>query len=228
MIDYFYQLDYNDRPHSPVAVQSSIDEGLQKVPPEPVSEPSSPVANTIGFYEELSVPPAAPAEETSDDLTVRKNSIRERKKKKRHAIGSSKSIAYDEKPATNGIITPSLFEETELVINARMYALADKFGIEDLKKLAREKFASVAVRDWNKRWFAYAVQIVYESTPKSDSGLRDVVVETINQHRDLMKDSEIENMVEELDGLAVSLLKVICSSNPPVTLWSLQTGLSRN
>jgi hypothetical protein len=63
------------------------------------------------------------------------------------------------------------------------------------------------------------VQIVYESTPKSDSGLRDIVVETINQHRDLMKDSEIENMLEELNGLAVSLLKVVCSSNPPVGLW---------
>jgi hypothetical protein len=43
---------------------------------------------------------------------------------------------------------------------------------------------------------ADAVQIVYESTPKSNSGLRDVVVDTINQHRDLMKDSEMENMLE--------------------------------
>jgi hypothetical protein len=31
-----------------------------------------------------------------------------------------------------------------------MYALADKYGIEDLKELAREKFARVATRDWNK------------------------------------------------------------------------------
>lgn len=65
----------------------------------------------------------------------------------------------------------------------------------------------------------HAVQIVYESTPKSDSGLRDVVVKTINQHRDLMKDSEMENMLEELNGLAVGLLKVVCSSNPPVDPW---------
>jgi hypothetical protein len=59
----------------------------------------------------------------------------------------------------------------------------------------------------------------YESTPKSDSGLRDIVIEIINQHRDLMKDSEIKNMLEELNGLTVSLLKVVCSSNPPVGLW---------
>jgi hypothetical protein len=62
--------------------------------------------------------------------------------------------------------------------------------------------------------FIHAVQIMYESTPKGDNGLRDVVVETINQHRDLMKDSEIENMLEELNGLAVGLLKVVCSSKP--------------
>lgn len=181
MIDYFYQLDYDDRPQSPVAAENGIDEeGPQEVPPEPSPELSSPVADAIGFYEELSVPPAAPAEE--------------------------------------GTVTPPL-EETELITNARMYALADKFGIEDLKELAREKFARVATRDWNKGEFVHAVQIVYESTPKSDSGLRDVVVKTINQHRDLMKDSEMENMLEELNGLAVGLLKVVCSSNPPVDPW---------
>jgi hypothetical protein len=42
--------------------------------------------------------------------------------------------------------------------------------------------------------FIRAVQIMYESTPKGGNGLRDVVVETINQRRDLMKDSEIENI----------------------------------
>jgi hypothetical protein len=217
MINHFYQLDYDDRPQSHVAVENGIDEeGPQEVSQESVPEPSSPDA--IGFYEELSTPPAAPAEEASDDLAVQKNYARG-KKKKRHAAASSKFIAYDEEPATNSIITPSSFEETELSTNARMYALADKYGIEDLKELAREKFATVATRDWNKGGFAHAVQIVYESTPKSDSGLRDVVVETINQHRDLMKDSEIENMLEELNGLAVGVLKVVCSSNPPVDSW---------
>ena len=166
----------------------------------------------------LSTPPAAPAEEASDDLAVRKNLVKGIKKK-RHAAASSKSVAYDEELATNGTIAPSSFEETELSTNARMYALADKYGIEDLKELAREKFARVATRDWNKGGFAHAVQIVYESTPKSGSSLRDVIVATINQHRDLMKDSEIENMLEELNGLAVGLLKVVCSSNPPVDSW---------
>jgi hypothetical protein len=144
MIDYFYQLDYDDRPQSPVAVENDIDEeGPQEVSPEPVS--SEPVPEP-SFYE---VPLDAPAEEASDDLAVRKNCARERKKK-RHAARSSKSIVYDEEPVTNSTVALSPFEETELITNARMYALADKFGIEDLKELAREKFARVATRDWNK------------------------------------------------------------------------------
>jgi hypothetical protein len=81
MIDYFYQLDYDDRPQSPVAAENGIDEGPQEVPPEPVPEPSSPVADTIGFYEELSAPPAALAEEASNDLAVRKNYTRGKKRK---------------------------------------------------------------------------------------------------------------------------------------------------
>lgn len=129
MIDYFYQLDYDDRPQSPVAAENGIDEeGPQEVPPEPSPEPSSPVADAIGFYEELSVPPAAPAEE--------------------------------------GTVTPPL-EETELITNARMYALADKFGIEDLKELAREKFARVATRDWNKGSLCTRCKLCTSRHPKA-------------------------------------------------------------
>jgi hypothetical protein len=82
MIDYFYQLDYDDRPQSPVAVENGIDEGPQEVPLESVAEPSSPVADAIGFYEELSTPPAAPAEEASGDPAVRKKSRKRKKKRK--------------------------------------------------------------------------------------------------------------------------------------------------
>ena len=91
MIDYFYQLDYDDRPQSPVAAENGIDEeGPQEVPPEPSPEPppepspepSSPVADAIGFYEELSTPPAAPAEEASGDPAVRKNRASGKKREK--------------------------------------------------------------------------------------------------------------------------------------------------
>jgi hypothetical protein len=64
----------------------------------------------------------------------------------------------------------------------------------------------------------YVMQIMYESTPKSDSGLRDIVIKIINQHRDPIKDNKIKNILKELNGLIVSLLKVVCSSNPPVGL----------
>jgi len=224
MIDYFYRLDYDDRPQSPVAVENGInEEGPQQGPAESVPEPPSPVANTIGFYEELSspelLPPAAPAEEASDDLAVPKK-LRKKGKKKRHSAGSSKSIVYDEEPPTNGTVAPPLFEGTELSTNALMYALADKYGVEDLKDLAQEKFARAAAQDWNTAEFAHAVQIVYESTPESDSGLRDVVIETINQHRDLTKDSKIEDLLEEFNGLTVGLLKAAYSCDQPVGPWA--------
>jgi hypothetical protein len=186
MTDYFYQLDYDDRPQSLIAVENGIDEeGPQEVPPESVAEPSSPVADAIGFYEELSTPPAAPAEDASGDLAVRENRA-SGKKRKRYAAESSKSIAYDEEPATNSTVAPSSFEETELSTNARMYALADKYGIDDLKELAREKFARVATRDWNKECLRTRCKLCTSQHPKSDSGLRGVIVETINQHRDVM------------------------------------------
>jgi hypothetical protein len=63
-------------------MENGIDkERPQEVPPESVAKPSLPIADAIGFYEELSTPPAAPAEEAFDDLAVRKNRARGKKEK---------------------------------------------------------------------------------------------------------------------------------------------------
>ena len=78
----------------------------------------------------------------------------------------------------------------------------------------------------------HAVQIVYESTPKSDSGLRGVVVETINQHRHLMlanrfvvflmEDTFRKNLAHGLDLLTLVVLTALQSSSlgarPPCAL----------
>ena len=55
-----------------------------------------------------------------------------------------------------------------LVVNTLMYALADRYAIENLKELAKLKFGAAMVQDRDGQVFAYAAELVFTSTPSSD------------------------------------------------------------
>ena len=84
--------------------------------------------------------------------------------------------------------------------NARMYALADKYGIEDLKDLAKRFFSQ-----WlplPRRWvygtlvFVKALRVIYTTTLSPDRGLRDPVIRAIKLCRvELRKDSDFMEML---------------------------------
>ena len=88
-----------------------------------------------------------------------------------------------------------------------MYSLAHKYGIQGLKLLAKDKFKAAASRGWDADGFPPAVQIVYNSTPEEDTGLREVVVKIISVHMELLNKPEVEAMMRKLNGLAFDLLK---------------------
>jgi len=100
-------------------------------------------------------------------------------------------------PDASGILTESaeagldpndhavqnLVNETysQLMTNAQVYAMAEKFIIPDLKLLAREKFLQRA-HGWPIPGLAAIVQEVLTSTPQSDRGLRTIVRDVLSLH----------------------------------------------
>ncbi|KIX05919.1 uncharacterized protein Z518_03893 [Rhinocladiella mackenziei CBS 650.93] len=193
MIDYFYQLDYDD---APPTVQKAGDEERMI---NGRREPESPVAKTIEFFESLTPadaiadpePPADSYVYPTPEITVGTENIDE-----------PMTAVEDE-----GVD----LETTELSTNARMYALADKYEIDDLRELAREKFANAAARDWKSKAFAYAAGLVCKTTPsKGDVGLRKVVIDTIDAHQELLNYEEFQELLDSGNGLAWELLKLIC------------------
>ena len=85
--------------------------------------------------------------------------------------------------------------------NARMYALADKYGIEDLKD-----FAKYSLSQWlplpgsrsafEAPGFVKALRVIYTTTLSSDRGLRDLVIPAIKQCRvELRKNSDFVEML---------------------------------
>ena len=165
--------------------------------PEPEPEPESPVAHVIDRFEDLSAPQAEISND--DEFWPRVKKKRKGKKEKR----STPSWRSGEAPIEGSAPQAS----TELNIHAQIYALADKYGIHDLKDLAREKFADAASNAWDDSGFPLAVQTVYSSTPEGDDGLRDVVVDTLSRHRELLEKVEVETLVKGVNGLAYGLLR---------------------
>lgn len=68
-----------------------------------------------------------------------------------------------------------------LLTNAQVYAMADKFGVPDLKLLAQEKFLR-HTDEWPIPGFAAVVHEILASTPQSDRGLRVVVRDILAVH----------------------------------------------
>lgn len=69
-----------------------------------------------------------------------------------------------------------------IVMDVRMYVVADKYLVEPLKNLAAKKFGDGARGRWNTRAFADAIRKVYESAAK-DSPLKHTIIEVVELHR---------------------------------------------
>lgn len=74
--------------------------------------------------------------------------------------------------------------------NVKMYAMGEKFGIDGLKQLAKEKFevAFDSVAPTKLGQFLDVIPEVYNSTPDTDEGLRELAVTLTLTREDSRKD----------------------------------------
>lgn len=118
-------------------------------------------------------------------------------------VGSS-SLHENSSQATNTGI--ALRKIPNLLHHARLYALADKYGINGLKDLATLKFRLEIGLWMNHAEFVDACWEVYTSTPAHDRGLRDIVSKTVSIHAHLVDHERMEPVLKDT-GLAFDLVK---------------------
>ncbi|KAI4253754.1 MAG: hypothetical protein LQ352_003501 [Teloschistes flavicans] len=82
--------------------------------------------------------------------------------------------------------------------NVLVYALADKYDVKELKNLAKAKFRSLSYGDWDDESVLRVLQMVYGTTPGTDSGLRDEILHVYSRHSDTIMDNP--RLVSMLDG----------------------------
>lgn len=105
------------------------------------------------------------------------------------------------------------------VLHAKMYALADKYGLDKgLKALCKTKFQAEAEAGWKNETFVDACILVFTSTPESDRGLRDVVVEVVVINaEELMQSKKFSTELKEMGTLATeSLADIVLKRRGPL------------
>lgn len=96
-----------------------------------------------------------------------------------------------------------------LTIHASMYALGDKYQVEGLSSLAKEKFECCLHHHAQTEDFIAAVQIAYSTTPDSNRGLRNSVMEAFRTHfqTDIASIPGAETKLDSIDELSFLLIK---------------------
>lgn len=106
-------------------------------------------------------------------------------------------------------------QKSHLVTHAKVYAIAEKYGIAGLKVLARQKFAQELDLHLDGPDFPEACQEAYESTFHTDRGLRDVIIQAFRANPGLSLREDVELAVRETPGLAFELFRM--ASGLPIT-----------
>lgn len=97
---------------------------------------------------------------------------------------------------------------THLIEHAEVFAIAVKYQIDALRKLAAEKFKEGVAFHWNHVEFAEATYLAYTNTPEDVKELRDIAADAIDKHaNELLKRPEIEALICSINGLAYEVLK---------------------
>lgn len=110
-------------------------------------------------------------------------------------------------------------DDPALLKEARVYALANMFFLEDLKAFATAKLQQKLEELWTSESFPECIREVYATTPESDRAMRSAVVEVAKDHvRELGKMVLFKDLLREGGDFAVDYFESVVFPAPPAVL----------
>ncbi|KAI0130419.1 hypothetical protein BJ170DRAFT_620108 [Xylariales sp. AK1849] len=113
--------------------------------------------------------------------------------------GAEQPIKKKGKKKKKSVVSPSPQVSSNLVVHAKIYALASKFCIQGLKILSAEKFKTEVESCWDSDDFLSAAQQVYTSTDAQDRTMRDAVLSVLKQHTELLDRKQVQDVIKGLE-----------------------------
>lgn len=99
------------------------------------------------------------------------------------------------------------YDPASLLVNAKVYIIAEKYEIEALKKLACTKYGEVLPNTWNTSIFSESASHLYENTVETDRMLRDVIVQGASDNvKNLLDRGEFVEMLKSHGDIATEIM----------------------
>ena len=93
-------------------------------------------------------------------------------------------------------------------MHAKVFAIASKYDIKPLERIARQKLKDQTKCEWNIADLTAAMAIVFGQTPESELKLRRILKDVVVEHAfTLVQDPGFEDAVSRIDGLAYDLFR---------------------
>jgi hypothetical protein len=93
-------------------------------------------------------------------------------------------------------------------MHAKVFAIASKYDIKPLERIARQKLKDQTKCEWNIADLTAAMAIVFGQTPESELKLRRILKDVIVEHAlTMVQDPGFEDAVSRIDGLAYDLFR---------------------
>ncbi len=124
----------------------------------------------------------------------------------------------------NGLMPGLAKPDEHLMLDVKVYAIADKFGISELKDCAKGKFESHATDAWNSECFSQVVRAVYEMTNETDEDLRSIAIKIAGANAsDLMDRGEFKELLKGNNEFAVAVLEQVVQRGTPLNPYTKPT-----
>lgn len=105
-----------------------------------------------------------------------------------------------------------------MLFNVKVYHIADKYDIPQLKEVAKKKFETAVKTCWQMDDFPIAITEVYSGTLKTDRGLREPLVNISTEHIDQLQEEDgFRSALESTAGFAMDLALSLAQRNAQIS-----------
>lgn len=129
------------------------------------------------------------------------------------------TLDYDDRPSSSVVAEEAKQQQQQarasdqassLLVNAKVYIIADKYELEALKSFACTKYKKVLSNTWNSPFFPESACHVLENTMETDRPLRDVIVRVASEHaKDLLDRDDFVEMLKNHGDVAADILRKV-------------------
>jgi ribosomal protein S27AE len=157
--------------------------------------------------------------ESDSRTTWRSNKKGKGSKAKRYPETEAAPAFLDASPEASKTLPPVVDqtvvdgEDNPLLMNVKLYIMADRYDVQPLKYLAKTKYEQVLVNGWNDSSFVASLGLLYEETSESDRMLKNIAITVAGAHAKVLVDrGEFATLCKSSGEIAFDILKANLSA----------------